>query len=139
MARPPEALIAAFRATETPEQLGVMVAADGFDPEIVRVLAAFMSADVDWSEPPMRCPDGGRPTARAWAWTWSGCRVDYMAIATAAGLSRLAAREKLAALIGARLIYADGSISKHAQAALQSAIAKNARRKKKKDAAAEVN
>lgn len=125
--KPPASLIDAFRAIEAVEQLGVLIAEDGFDQETLHVLSSFLHCEHTWREPSRKCPDNGRPTAAAYAWLMSGLTLDYVAIAEAAGVSRQAASARMAMLIGNRLVYPDGQIHKLARAALQGAIAKRAR------------
>jgi len=124
MPRPPANLIAAFRASESPEQIAALLHEDGFDEQTIRVLGAFQQSDHEWSEPPRPCPDDGRPTARAWAWLVSGMKLDYVALADAAGLTPRTAQQKIGVLLGNRLIYPSGEVNKWAFAALQKTISK---------------
>lgn len=120
-------LIAAFQASEQNEAVAVLLDEDGFDLVTIRVLNAWASSDHEWRQPTRPCPDEGRPTARAYAWLVAGMNIDYIAIADAAGVSRSQARQRLAQLLGNRLIYPDGQMAKVARAALQAAIAKRIR------------
>lgn len=122
---PPRELVEAFKviADARIESLASFVVEDGFDAETMRVLSAWTVADVPWSRPPKPCPDGGRPTQRAWLWLMSGIEVDIHAIADATGLSRSLVLQKVRILIAARLVFPDGEISKPARAALQQAVA----------------
>ena len=129
--KPPSSLIEAFRSLEAAEQIGVLVAEDGFDPETVRVIAAFLNIDHTWRMPSRRCPDRGRPTAAAYSWLMSGYVIDHIAIADAAGVSRQSVVERMAMLIGNRLIYPDGTINIWARKALQTEVAKRGRTQSK--------
>lgn len=131
---PPSELLDAFRAVEKVdglERLGAIVADDGFDAEAVRVIVAWMNVEHRWCRPDRACPDGGRPTQRAWIWLVSGIDLDVTAVADAANVSRGTARAKIAVLLGAKLVYPGGDVTKGARAALQSMIASRARAKKK--------
>lgn len=130
-------LIAAFQAGEQNEVATVLLdEEDGFDVSALRVLAAWTTMDHRWTEPDRPCPDGGRPTARAYAWLMSGLSVDYTAIADAAGTSRATARAKMSVLLGSRLVYPDGQIAKVAKACLQASLAKRIRKLQPKPPAA---
>jgi hypothetical protein len=120
---PPAQLLAAFHAAAQASHVGVVLVEDGFDADAMRVLAAFQNATQRWSAPARPCPDGGLPTAAAWAWLMSGWQIDELALADAAGLSVATTRAKLAMLTGARLIFPDGSMNKWALAALNAHVA----------------
>ncbi len=131
-------LISAFQGVEQADQIAGLLGAEGFDVEMIRVLAAWQQTEHIWKTPLAKNPpDRGMPTARSYAWLVSGWRLDYVAIADAAGVSRQCAQEKLAVLLGNRLIYPSGEMTKHARAALQSAIAKQIRGGAKKKRPAE--
>lgn len=119
-------------ASEQNESAAVLLDEEGFDLVTIRVLNAWVSSDHDWKQPSRPCPDDGRPTARAFAWLVAGMQIDYVAIADAAGVSRTQARQRLAQLLGNRLIYPDGSMAKVARAAMQAAIAKRVRAAQRK-------
>lgn len=122
-------LVAAFQASEQNEAAAVLLDdEDGFDVDALRVLAAWTSMEHRWKEPAKACPDGGRATARAYAWLMSGVEVDYVAIADAAGVSRSVAQAKMRVLTGNRLVYPGGSIAKVAKACLQASLAKRVRK-----------
>lgn len=125
--RPPESLISAFRAAESIEDVASLAVEEGFDPEAMRVLAAWRHSDHLWFLPKTPCPDPSMPTARAWAWLVSGWSIDVRAIARAADVSESCARQKFELLLGNHLIYPDGSMSKPAQAALRAHVAKRVR------------
>jgi hypothetical protein len=128
-------LIEAFRATEDKvgiSQLSVLISDDadeGLDVEAIRVLGAWLHGEHRWKEPKVKCPDGGRPTPKAYGWMVSGMLIDYEEIADRANVTRTVARTKLAVILGARLIYADGTIAKAAKAAMESTIARRVRAK----------
>lgn len=137
-------LIAAFRAAEPKirdgdvSQLAVLVSDDpdeGMDVEAIRVLGAWLYAEHKWKEPPKPCPDGGRPTPKAYRWMMSGAEFDYADIADRANVTRTVARQKLALLLGARMIYADGTIAGAAKAAMEATIARRVRAKPNKQQA----
>lgn len=130
---PPAALLDAFRKLEQPGQLGALLVEDGWDAEAMRVLSAWMTADVSWMQPKTPQPDAPRATARAWAWLRSGWDYDVNAIADTAGVARSTARTKLDMLIGGRLVYPDGTMHANLKTALNSHIASRLRGKKKKD------
>lgn len=119
---PPPTLLAAFKAAETVEGVGAMLVDDGFDALTLRVLSAWENTEHRWSKPKKPCPDDGRPTSAAWSWLCSTWAVDYGAIAEGAGVSRDVARERVAVLLHARLIYPDGQIAKAARTARTAAI-----------------
>lgn len=125
-------LVRAFQAAEQVEQVAALLGEDGFDVETIRVLSAWQTTEQVWKAPGHRQPDKGSPTARAWAWLVAGWRFDYVAIADAANVSRHVARARMAVLIGNRLIYPTGELTKAARGALQASIAKHIRGKKKK-------
>lgn len=114
-------LITAFQAAESIEQMAPLLAEDGFDAEALRLLQVWTRWDHRWTPPADPVPDDGRPTARAYGWLVRGLALDYVAIGMAANVSRAVARQKLALLLGAQLVYPDGSIAKTARAALTSA------------------
>lgn len=120
-------LIAAFQASEQNESAAILIDDEGFDFVTIRVLTAWWNSDHDWVEPTRPCPDDGQPTARAYAWLMSGASIDYVAIADAAGVSRAQARQRMAQLLGNRLIYPDGQMAKVAKASMQATIAKRVR------------
>ena len=124
MPHPPADLIAAFVAAESVDQLAVLVVDDGFDLEAIRIIGAWMRADFEWSPPLAPCPDGGRPTRRAYAWLVEGIAVDVQTLAFAAGVPVSVARMKLAQLYGAQLLYPGGKVTKTVQGAVQNTIAK---------------
>jgi hypothetical protein len=126
--QPPAALLTAFRATESIEDIGVLLVDEGFDAVTVRVLSAWEHSNHHWSMPATQMPDAGRPTATAWRWLMSGWSVAYDAIADGAGVSRDVARERMKVLQHARLVYPDGRMSKFAQQALQATIRERIRR-----------
>lgn len=120
---PPIALIDAFRLAEaTSEQVGAAVDGDGIDHRMVRVLVAWMHAEQSWLEPARPRPDGDRPTPASWRWLVEGWEMDYEAIAAAADVSVSVARNKMAVLVGCRLVYPDGKPSKAARLLVQGAI-----------------
>ncbi len=136
---PPSALIDAFRALEKTTDVGALMVEDGFDAITMRVFAAWEKTVQRWNRPHDLCPEGGAyPTAAAWTWLIEGWTIDYAAIAEGACVSREVARERMAALIRNRLVYPDGSASKHATQALQATVASRlvkagAKKNKKKD------
>lgn len=115
------ALVGAFRveADAAVEAVAILLVDDGFDAQTMRVLAAWQNAPIAWSAPKRKCPDGGKPTAAAWAWLVAGLEVDYDAIASTANVTRQVARAKVAMLLGGRLVLPDGSLAKPARASLQ--------------------
>lgn len=135
-------LVNAFKAAEPnlakgggAEQLAVLISDDpdeGLDAEAIRVLGAWINGDHKWTKPKSPCPDGGRPTKAAYDWMVRGMNLDYVAIADAAGVTRSVARAKMAKLLGARLIYGDGTIAKAAKAAMEASIARRVRAKPQK-------
>lgn len=131
----PTALLAAFRAAEQPEHLGALMTADGWDAEVMRVLAATQHVDAGWTTPKKPCPDDGNPTAAAWSWLMSGWEPDFVALAQAAGVTVPIARRKWAMLAHGRLIYPDNSMTKWARAALKKHVAQRlgATKGKRKD------
>ncbi len=134
--RPPAQLLAAFRAIESIEHIGVLLIDDGFDANSIRVLTAWEHTDHRWSAPSEPCPDDGMPTATAWKWLLSGWDVDIAAIAAGSGLSRDVVRERVAVLQHARLIYPDGGIAAAARKAVTATIRERLKRgvqKKGKD------
>lgn len=123
------ALLAAFKEADKKqqvEQAGVLVVEDGFDADSVRLLSAWLHADAKWKAPSKNMPDGGRPTARAWAWLAAGMQPDVNALADAAGVTRSVARQKLARLVAVRLVYPDGTIADAGRIVIQAAIADRA-------------
>lgn len=108
------------------EQASILVVDDGFDAAAIRVLAAWAHTDHRWVTPARPCPDGGRPTPRSYKWLMDGVKVDYDALADAAGVTRSVARQKVAMLLGARLVYPDGKVATAGKLAMQAAIAERA-------------
>lgn len=117
------ALVAAFQKIESDAAGAVLLEDDGFDLASARVLTAWMHVVQPWSAPRPACPDGGRPTPSSYAWLMSGLKVNDIAIADAAGVSRATARGRVRMLIGNRLVYPDCIIAKVARAALEAALA----------------
>lgn len=120
----PRTLLDAFRAMEA-ENLGVvavLLVDEGWNAESMRVLASWPRADLSWSKPPGKIPDDGKPTAKAWAWICAGLTVDFDRLAAAADVVPRVAREKVKMLLGAGLVYPDGSLSKPARAALNECV-----------------
>ncbi len=126
--RPPAELLAAFRATEAVEHVGVLLLDDGFDAVSIKVLTAWESSDHRWRSPAGPCPDDGRPTATAWRWLASGWVIDVATIAVGCGLSREVVRERVSILQHARLIYPDGGIAKAARQAVTATIRERLKR-----------
>lgn len=115
-------------------QLGVLISDDpdaGLDPEAIRVLSAWMMGEHRWTPPRSPCPDEGRATKAAYDWMVRGMNIDYVAIADAAGVTRSVARAKLGKLLGARMLYADGTVAKAAKVALEAGIAKRVKAKQR--------
>ncbi len=130
--RPPADLLAAFRAVESVEHIGVLLADDGFDATLIKVLSAWEHAEHWWTTPAEPCPDDGRPTAAAWRWIVSGWVIDV----AGTGLSRDVVREQMAILQHARLVYPDGNIAAAARKAVTATIRERLKRgvqKKGKD------
>lgn len=141
---PPPLLIDAFRALEQPTDIGVLMDDEGFDATTMRVYSAWEKSSHVWNRPATPCPDDGRPTTAAWNWLRSGWSIDVGGIAEGAGVARETARELLTVLLRARLIYPDGSSSKHARQALTATVAMRltkagAGKKKKAEAAGTGN
>lgn len=120
-------------------QLGVLLGDDpddGLDAQALRVLAAWMMSEHRWNQP--RAPRPLEQSTKAlYDWMVLGMNLDYMAIADAAGVTRGVARAKLAQLIGARMIYADGTIARAAKVALEAGIARRVKKAAPKAAAAQ--
>lgn len=119
-------------------QLGVLLGDDpddGLDAEALRVLAAWMMSEHAWTQPRAPRPQTGASTKSLYDWMVLGMNLDYMAIADAAGVTRNVARIKLAQLIGARMIYADGTIARAAKVALEAGIARRVKKAAPKPAA----
>ena len=127
MARLPLELLAAFRSAETVADIGVLLAEDGFDAITMRVFAAWANSENRWKQPKKPRPDDGRPTATAWRWICDHWTIDIAAIAAGAGVSPDVARERIAILKHARLIFPDGEPSKFAKQALTTTIAQRLR------------
>lgn len=125
--RPPDGLLAAFRASENVSDLGAITDDEGFDAETIRVLGSWRHIDNSWFAPKRPCPTPGMPTAAAWEWLVSGWDIDYRAVARGADVSESTARKKMGVLIANRLVYPDGSMAKAALAALTSHVAKRLR------------
>ena len=132
MARLPLELLAAFRAAETVSDIGVLLAEDGFDAITMRVFAAWQNSENRWKQPKKPPPDDGRPTATAWRFICDHWTIDIAAIAAGAGVSEHTARERIAILQHARLIYPDGEGQKFAKQALTMTIAQRLRGGKSK-------
>ncbi len=142
MSKPPVELLAAFQASEEVQSIAVLMVEEGFDADVMRVLAAWQQSHHEWTQPKRACPDHGRPTARAYAWLVSGWEIDSEAIARAADVSPSVARAKIDVLIGSRLIYPDGTMAKAAQAALRSHVSARLQAgggRKRKPAPADAN
>lgn len=131
-----EDLVRALRLSEPDivagrvEQLGVLIGDDpdeGLDAEAIRVLSAWKLGAHAWKQPRLPCPEDLRSRA-AYDWMVRGMDVDYVAIADTAGVTVSVARAKMAKLLGARLVYADGTTSKAADAALQAGIARRVKK-----------
>lgn len=116
-----EEVVAVFRAREGSEDAIVVIG----DEPAMRVLAAWRNVDQSWTK-----PDGAPPEAiegklgRLWGWIVSGWDLDARRIARLAGMPTARVHEKLEILVGNRLIYPDGSMSKAARAALLGFTAK---------------
>lgn len=119
---PPADLIAAFKASESPSSIAVLMIQDGFDAVSMRVLAAWQHVKLSWRAPEGKQPDNGRPTPAAWQWICRGLQVDFVALAEAADVVQLVAREKARMLLGARLVYPDNTLARSAQAALNELV-----------------
>lgn len=118
------------------QQLGVLISDDpdeGLDAAAMRVLSAWQMSDHQWTQPKSPCPELGA-TKALYDWMIRGMNLDYMAIADAAGVTRAVARAKLAKLLGARLLYADGTIARAAKVAQEATIARRVKAKPKPQA-----
>jgi hypothetical protein len=110
-----EDVIGVFRALEESDDAIVVLG----DEQAMKVLVAWSHTDQEWERPSTPVP----PTThgklgKLWAWVVSGWDVDEQAIARLAGVPRSVAHEKLAVLIGNRLVYPDGTIAKGGRQAL---------------------
>lgn len=128
---PPERLLTEFRDLESATALAVIVVDDGFDAESIRIASAWQQSIHRWCRPSAACPDE-LATPRAWAWLVSGWSLDVESIAVAAGVSVHVASDKLARLVGNRLIYPDGKPSKWLLAAMTKVVAERLKTDKKK-------
>ena len=106
-------LLRSYRAKESEQDLAAIVD----DPIVVRFLATWVRTPVEW-----RTPKRKRPATadELWWWLWSGVRWDLEQVARAARISQSAAQSFGIACATARIIYPDGTCSKHALALLDS-------------------
>ncbi len=126
---PPHALIERFKKAEVIDQIAVMMVADGFDSETLRVLSAWKRSDHQWLEPKRPCPE---PMLEAWKWLVEGWSIDVDTIAETANVSISIARSRVNVLLGNRLIYPDGTMVTFAVAALHAHLKKQLGMKDKK-------
>jgi hypothetical protein len=108
-------LLATFRGVETQETSLVILG----DDEAVKVLIAWSNVDNEWTQPETRVPDAtvGK-LGKLWSWILSGWDVDTRKVSRLAGVTEAIAHVKLEILMGNRLIYPDGQMSKGARTAL---------------------
>lgn len=111
-----ETLLAKFRAMETNEDAAPIIG----DDDAMKVLSSWSKVDQAWRKPRGKAPVFAHDNhGLVWAWIRSGWTCDIEAVAAGAGVSERVAVEKLAILIGNRLIYPDGSTARGARIALQ--------------------
>lgn len=127
---PPHAVIERFKKAESIDQIAVLMVAEGFEPEVLRVLSAWKRSEHQWVEPKRPCPES---MLEAWRWLVEGWTVDVDAIAETANVSIAVARSRINVLQGNRLIYPDGTMVTFVVAALHSAMKKQLGLKKPKD------
>lgn len=110
-----EDVIAPFRAIEANEDALVILG----DDQAMKVLVAWTHVDNEW-EPSATAlvPYKLGRAAAAWAWIVQGWMIDSDEVARFAGIASGIAHAKLEILIGNRLIYPDGSVSKGARIAM---------------------
>ncbi len=110
-----ENVLAPFRSLESNEDALIVLG----DDEAMRVLIAWQHIDQEWAH-----PGGKQPLAihgkmaKLWTWIMSGWEVDNRKVSRLAGVSPSIAHAKLEILMGNRLIYPDGSMSKGVRTAL---------------------
>jgi hypothetical protein len=110
-----EDALAVFRGVEDNQDAVVVIG----DDDAMRVLVAWTHVDNDWYPPSTACPPlvHGK-LAAAWDWIRAGWDLNERKISKLAGVPTSVARAKLDVLIGNRLIYPDGSLSKGVRLAL---------------------
>jgi hypothetical protein len=96
-----------FRAGEKLEDLATIVG----DANAIRLLAAWRNARPAWKKPKRKQPSN---PPDLWQWIWDGVHYDREALANAAKLNEQATHKLLHLCANARVIYPDGTISKHA-------------------------
>ncbi len=105
-----------YRAQESPLAVAMLVD----DSSARRVLVAWVTyAQIPaWVAPDDVPPDDER---KRWHWLWTPVlnALNYEDLGEASGMTAMALKRKLAMLVNARLIYPDGTISKHAEAAIR--------------------
>lgn len=102
-----QALLAAQRKREEAGQLATVIDS----PEAIRVLAAWPATRKTWKKAAGKPP--ANPRAR-WEWLWRGVKLDPDSLARTARLAADQALAMLRVLQAARVVYPDGTISKHA-------------------------
>jgi hypothetical protein len=103
--------LAGFRGEEKKSQVATVVD----KPSAIVVLGVWAACAKDW-RPKGRAP---RDEFALWRWLWSCVWFDAEELAAVSGLSETEAARVLRMCMGLRLVYPDGSISKHAQQLLE--------------------
>lgn len=115
-----EDVLAPFRALEANEDAIPILG----DEAALKCLAAWSKTDHRWVKPKTRPPRFTHGNhAVVWEWMVGGWRLDLAGVAKRAGLSERTVHEKMAMLVGNRLMYPDGSMSKAAKTALNIYVA----------------
>ena len=102
-----QALIAPQRKLEDAAQLATVIDS----PEAIRVLAAWPATRKAWKKAAGKAPASSGPR---WEWLWRGAKIDHDSLARTARLAADQAMAMLRVLVAARVVYPDGTISKHA-------------------------
>lgn len=109
-------ILRALRTLESPDDIIPVLG----DEDAMKVMIAWSKTDQRWS-----MPRGKVPTLQAgnhqsvWSWIVLGWTFDHALIAKIAGVGPRVVHQKLEMLVGLRLIYPDGQMSKSARTALQ--------------------
>ena len=103
--------LAGFRKLEKKSQVATVVD----KPAAITMLGVWSACEKDW-RPQGRAP---KQDFELWRWLWQSVWFDLEGLAAISGLSETEAARVLRVCMGLRLVYPDGTISKHAQQLLE--------------------
>lgn len=101
-------LLEPFRSKENPAQLATVIDS----PDAIRVIAAWTATRRAWKKAKGKPP---KTLELLWSWLWRGVAFDRDTLAETSRLASDQAHYVLRALVAARIVYPDGTITQYAE------------------------